>query len=80
MPRSTITMRELQKITAGAIQALERPVTIKSGTAAIGVLYPIAKAPQHLLDELVRLAKEADAKTSPEERERYDRFLAERGE
>jgi hypothetical protein len=75
MSRSAITMRELQKMTAGAIQALERPVTIKSGTASVGVLYPIRKAPRHLVEQAMRLIDEADAKTSPEEKARYARFL-----
>jgi hypothetical protein len=80
MPRSAITMRELQKMSAGAIQALKRPTPIKSGTTTVGILYPISKTPQHLLDEFERRALEAEANTSPEERARYDRFLAEIGE
>jgi antitoxin (DNA-binding transcriptional repressor) of toxin-antitoxin stability system len=94
MSRSTMTMRELRKLTAGAIQALEGPMTITSGGSAIALLYPILKAPrpfsevrrsipkarQLLIDKLERRKKEFDAKTSPEERARYDRFLAEIGE
>jgi hypothetical protein len=75
MRSSAITMRELRKITAGAIRALEGPVAIKSGVAVIAMLCPIAnrrqhpvKAPQHLVDEFERLAKQFDAITSPDER------------
>lgn len=80
MQRSTITMRELQKMTAGAIQALERPVTIKSGTAAVGMLCPISRTPQHLIDQFVQAAEEAQAMATPEERARIDKFLKEIGE
>jgi hypothetical protein len=85
MPRASISMRELQKMSAGAIQALEGPITIRSGSAEVGVLYPISRAPQrdrgtvkHDLSEVIRLLEEADAKTPPEELERYARFLEER--
>jgi hypothetical protein len=80
MPRSSISMRELQKMSAGAIQALDGPVTIRSGSAEVGILYPISQARQEKLDTFMRLAEQADARTTPEERERYDRFLVERGE
>ena len=77
MTRSAITMRELQKMTAGAILALEHPVPIKSGTATIAMLYPITKAPKHLIDEAMRRIDEADAKTTPEEKARYAAYLGE---
>jgi hypothetical protein len=77
MTRAAITMRELQKMTAGAILALERPTPIKSGTATIAMLYPITKAPKHLIDKAMRLIDEASAKDTPEERARMAAFLGE---
>jgi hypothetical protein len=36
-----ISIRDLQKMSAGAIQALEGPTPVKSGTAVVAILSPV---------------------------------------
>lgn len=69
--RDFISIRELQKMSAGAIQALRRPLTIKSGTVTVGELRPIRRveriplsvieASRRRMDELDALLTEEDA-------------------
>ncbi len=44
--KSAISARERQTMSAGAIQALPHPVSIKNGTTTVGVLLPIHSVPQ----------------------------------
>ena len=74
-----LSMRDLQKLSAGAIQALPHAVPIKNGTATVGVLLPIHSVSQaYLRDVLARIDAAAGACT-PEENTAIDRLLAERG-
>jgi hypothetical protein len=43
MQKDSISIRELQKMNAGAIQALERPILVKSGSTVVGQLKPIRR-------------------------------------
>jgi hypothetical protein len=43
MLKDSISIRELQKMNAGAIQALERPVLVKSGSVVVGQLKPMRR-------------------------------------
>jgi hypothetical protein len=43
MQKDSISIRELQKMNAGAIQALERPILVKSGTTVVGQLKPLRR-------------------------------------
>jgi hypothetical protein len=59
-----ISIRELQKMSAGAIQALRRPVIIRSGTAEVGELRPIRRVervPLHVIEASERRMAELDA-------------------
>jgi hypothetical protein len=78
MKRQAVTMRELQKMSAGAIQALPHPVPITSGTAMIGLLVPTKKTDSEALARAAREAREEFEKLSPEMQARIDRFLADR--
>jgi hypothetical protein len=74
-----ITMRDLQKLSAGAIQALPHAVPIKNGTATVGVLLPVHSASKEYLRKVLADIDTATAQRSPEENEAIDRLLAERG-
>jgi hypothetical protein len=74
-----ISMRDLRKLSAGAIQALPHAVPIKNGTATIGVLLPVHSASKEYLREMLARIDAAAAQRTPEEDSAIDRLLAERG-
>lgn len=78
MQRRSVTMRELQKMSAGAIQALPHPVPITSGSAMIGLLVPTKRTDSDALARAAREAREEYEKLSPEMQARIERFLADR--
>ena len=51
--KRTINMRELRKLTAGAIQELRYPVPIKSGAVTVGVLLPVHSGSKERLREVL---------------------------
>lgn len=78
MSRQSVTMRELQKMSAGAIQALPHSVPITNGKAVIGMLVPMRKTDADALASLAEKTRVEHAKLSPEMLARIDRFLADR--
>lgn len=74
-----ISMHDLQKLSAGAIQALPHAVPIKNGTATVGVLLPVHSASKEYLRKVLADIDAAAAQRSPQENEAIDRLLAERG-
>ncbi|MFH6785045.1 MULTISPECIES: hypothetical protein [Methylobacterium] len=77
--KSAISMRALQKMSAGAIQALPHPAPIENGTATVGVLLPIHSGPEEYMQKVPADIRAAAAKHSPEEEAAIDRLRAERG-
>jgi uncharacterized protein YaaW (UPF0174 family) len=78
MSRS-ISMRDLQKMSARAIQALPHAVPIKNGSSTVGVLLPIHSASRdYLLRVLDQIAAAAEQYTA-DEKEAVARLIAERG-
>ncbi|SEO95367.1 hypothetical protein SAMN04487843_105170 [Methylobacterium sp. ap11] len=77
--KSAISMRELQKMSAGAIQALPHPVPIKNGTATVGVLLPIHSVSPETMRKVLADIDAAATRRTPEENAAIDRLLAERG-
>ena len=75
----SISMRDLQKLSAGAIQALPHAVPIKNGKATVGVLLPVQSASKEYLLKVLADIEAAAAKYTPEENAAIDRLLAERG-
>jgi hypothetical protein len=60
-----VTMRELQKMSAGAIEALPHPVPIKSGDRTVGILSPMRKPDPDAWDRAMRaieIARQARSK------------------
>ncbi|MEH3147592.1 MAG: hypothetical protein PGN34_20105 [Methylobacterium frigidaeris] len=76
---SAISMRELQKMSAGAIQALPHAVPIKNGTATVGILLPIHRVSQDYMRKVLADIQADAEKYTPEENAAIDRLLAERG-
>ncbi|KRE17433.1 hypothetical protein ASE63_13350 [Bosea sp. Root381] len=76
MSRQSVTMRELQKLSAGAIQALPHPVPIKSGSATIGLLVPVRRPDVAALTEIEDEARRDYDSLSPEMRAKIDRYFA----
>jgi hypothetical protein len=74
-----ISMRDLQKLSAGAIQALPHAVPIKNGTATVGVLLPVHSASKDYLREVLARIDAAAAQRTPEQNAAIDRLLSERG-
>jgi len=74
-----ISMRELQKLSAGAIQALQHPVPIKNGTATVGILVPVHSASKDYLRKVLADIDAAAAARTPSENAAVDKLLAERG-
>jgi hypothetical protein len=64
--KTAITMRELQKMSAGTIQALPHAVPIKNGTTTVALLVPIQKASKELVEQVLSRIDEAAAKRPPE--------------
>lgn len=79
MTARSISMRELQKISAGAIQALPHAVPIKNGTATVGVLVPAHSVSQDYLRKVLDRIDKVAATRTPEEQRVIDELLAERG-
>jgi hypothetical protein len=68
--RDYISIRELQKMSAGTIQSLRRPVLIRSGTATVGELRPIRRVeriPLHVIEASRRRIETLNAMLSPED-------------
>ncbi|SFC89692.1 hypothetical protein SAMN05428997_11383 [Bosea sp. CRIB-10] len=78
MSRQSVTMRELQKMSAGAIQALPHPVPIKSGSATVGLLVPVKRPDTARISAALKRADAYHATLSPETKLRLERFLGER--
>lgn len=78
MDRQSVTMRELQKMSAGAIQALPHSVPIKSGSATIGLLVPVKRPDAGRISAALKRSDAYHAGLSPETRLRLERFLGER--
>lgn len=76
---SAISMRDLQRLSAGAIQALPHAVPIKNGTATVGVLLPVHTLSREYLSTVLADIEAAAERRSPEQEAAIDRLLAERG-
>jgi len=74
-----LSMRDLQKLSAGAIQALPHAVPIKNGTATVGVLLPVRSASQEYLRTVLARIDAASAEHTPAENAAIDRLLDECG-
>lgn len=75
---NVITMRELQKMSAGAIAALPHSVPIKSGNDTVAVLVPIHRAsPEFVASVLARIDAAAAART-PEQNALIEEVLGDR--
>ncbi|AWN45607.1 hypothetical protein DK419_04115 [Methylobacterium terrae] len=77
--KSAISMRELQKMSAGAIQALPHAMPIKNGTATVGILLPVHRVSPEEMRKVLADIDAAAARRTPEENAVIDRLLAERG-
>lgn len=75
--KTAITMRELQKMSAGAIRALPHAVPVKSGTATVALLVPVQKASKELVDKVLARIDEAAAKRSQEEVAKLEAMVGE---
>ena len=64
---NAITMRDLQKMSAGSIAALPHAVPIKSGSATVALLVPIQKASPKLVARVMAKIDAAAQSRSPEE-------------
>jgi hypothetical protein len=79
MQRTSISIRELQKLTGGAIQALERPMLIKSGTTIVGQIAPIRRKTADEARAIVESYEEWQNCWTPEDWRLAEALLAERG-
>lgn len=77
---TAITMRELQKMSAGRIQDLPHAVPIKNGAATVALLVPIHAVPRESVAALLDRIDAAAAKRSPEETARIANLLGEAGD
>lgn len=67
---ASISMRELQKISADKIRALTHPVPITCGAETVALLVPHAAGRTERLRRLAERSAELAAQRSPEERAR----------
>ena len=76
----TISMRELQKMSASKLQALPHAVPIKNGRETVAVLVPVNNpgSAEYWREAFERIDRAAAART-PEENAAIDALLAERG-
>jgi hypothetical protein len=57
MQKDSISIRELQKMNAGAIQALKWPTRITSGSVTVGVLSPVPELKPKSPEEIEAIFK-----------------------
>jgi len=76
--KTAISMRELQKMSAGAIQALPHAVPIKSGGDTVALLVPIHKGSPEAFDRLMARIDALAASRTPEETAALEIMLGER--
>lgn len=76
----SITMRELQKISASAIAALPHVVPVRSDGQTVAFLVPLKKAPPDLLQRAAELSEQELAARTPGQQAVYDEYLREIGE
>lgn len=76
MERHSVTMRELQKMSAATIKSLPHAVPITNGKAVIGLLTPVGKTDPEAIAKVVAEAREEFEQLSPEMQARIERFLA----
>lgn len=74
-----ISVQDLQKLSANAIQGLPNAVPIKNGMVTVGVLLPVRGASKDDLHEVLARIDAAAAQRTPEENAVIDRLLSERG-
>ncbi len=77
-----ISIRDLQKMSAGAIQALRRPVKIKSGTVTVGELRPIRTfepKPRELVEKIFQGIADWQSTWTDAQKAEAKRILEERG-
>ena len=74
-----ISIEDLQKLSADAMQGLPHAVLIKNGTATVGILLPVHSASKDYLHEVLARIDAAAAQRTPEENAVIDRLLSERG-
>lgn len=72
-----ITMRELQKMSAGSLRALPGTVPIKSGSETVALLTPFRKPDPERLAAVLRRIEEHQAELSPEVRRDLQRLIGE---
>lgn len=78
MGKTAITMRELQKMSAGAIKALPHALPVKSGDETVAILTPLRKPDPEKMAEALRRIDEHNALLSPEVRLELERLIGER--
>jgi hypothetical protein len=77
-PVESISMRELQKISAQTIEALRHPVPIKSGDRTVAILSPLPKRiPPEGMAEVMEAIRKAAATRSKEADARLAAYLGE---
>lgn len=67
----TISMRDLQKLSARAIQSSDSPLIVRSGSETVGIIYPIAIAPRHLVEAAMDKVDAVSAKDSAEDKAKF---------
>jgi hypothetical protein len=75
--KTAISMRELQKMSAGAIQALPHAVPIKSGGDTVALLVPIHKGSPEAFERLMARIDALAASWTPEEKRKIEALLGE---
>jgi hypothetical protein len=76
---SAISVHDLQRLSASAIQALPHAVPIKNGTATVGVLLPAHTLSRKYLCKVLADIEAAAARRSPEQEKVIDQLRAQRG-
>jgi hypothetical protein len=75
--KSSISMRELQKMSAASLQALPHPLPVKTGEMTVAVLMPVRKAPDELVKQVLARIDAMAAKRSPERTRELEAILDE---
>ena len=73
----SITMRELQRMSANVIRSLPGPTAIKSGSETVAILTPFKKPDPEALKAVLHRIEEHQAKLSPEIRLELQRMVGE---
>ena len=77
--KTSISMRELQKMSAAAIEALPHAVPIRNGSKTVAMLVPLKIPPREQVEKVMAQIDASIAALTPEQAAKVEQIAKERG-